>query len=243
MSSIILSHISRNFGSKRALTDVSFSLKAGETVLLSGPNGAGKTTLLRILSGFTPATSGEGSIDGMDLFFDDSDPTQDIRRVIGYVPERLPLYPEMVVGEYIRFQGRLHGIYGSTLRRFFGEALECCGLEEHRATLIGRLSRGVQARVALAGAILHKPSVLLLDDPLASIDIAQRRRFIDSLRNTSETRVTLLATHTPDDAARLFNRVLLLSGGRLVLDQPLDPTRPLLSLGASVTSWLLNVDQ
>lgn len=242
VSAISVSHISRSFGAKKVLSDISFSLEAGESVLLSGPNGAGKTTLLRILSGTAPASSGEGEIGGIDLFFDDSDESLDIRRLVGYVPARLPLYDDMYTGEYLRFLGRLHGLYGGALRRNFAEVLECCGLGEHRATLLGQLSSGTRARVALAGALIHRPSVLLLDDPLSTIDIAQRRRFIDTLRNAAESRAILLATHTPDDAARLFTRVLLLSGGRLVLDVPLDPTHPMPSLGAAVTSWLLNVD-
>ena len=240
---ISVSHISRNFGSLKALNDVSFTLKTGETALLSGPNGAGKTTLLRILAGYAPASSGRGSIDGMDLFYDDADASLDIRRSIGYVPESLALYEDMRAGEYLRFRGRLRGLFGSDLRHRFADAIEACGLGEHRATLIGRLSRGVRARVALADAILHQPPVLLLDDPVASVDIVQRRRFVDALRNAAESRTTLFATHSPEDASRLFNRVLLLSSGRLVLDEPLDPAHPLPSLGATVTGWLLNTEQ
>lgn len=240
---ISVEHITRTFGRKKALDDVTFSLKKGETVLLTGPNGAGKTTLLRILAGVAPATAGQGSIDGRDLFFDDADESLDIRRLIGYVPETLPLYEDMRVGEYLRFRGRLRDLFGSVLRRHFNEAVEICGLGDHRATLIGNLSRGVRARVALADAILHHPPVLLLDDPIASVDAAQRHRFLDALRNAAESRTTLFATHTPDDAARLFNRALLLSKGHLLLDTPLDPSHPPLSLGATVTGWLFDLEK
>ena len=238
---VAVEDLTRTFGRKKALDAVSFSIQAGEAVLLSGPNGAGKTTLLRILSGFAPATSGSATICGRDLFFDDADERSDIRHHVGYVPESLPLYDEMRVGEYLRFRGRLRGFFGSVLRRHFNDALEACGLGEHRATVIGRLSRGVRARVALADAILHRPKVLLLDDPLASVDTAQRRAFVETLRNGASERVLLFATHTPDDAARLFTRALLLHKGRLVLDAPLDPVHPPVSLGATVTSWLLDL--
>jgi ABC-2 type transport system ATP-binding protein len=239
---ITVSHITRSFGRTKALDDVSFSVDDGQTALLSGPNGAGKTTLLRILAGYAPANSGQGSVAGRDLFYDDSEELLDIRRVIGYVPETLPLYDDMIVGEFLRFRGRLHELYGSVLRRHCDEAIEACGLQEHRARPIGVLSRGLRARVALAAAILHRPEVLLLDDPIASIDATQRRHFLDALRNAASTRTTLFATHTPDDAAGLFNRVLLLSKGRLVLDAPLDTAHPPLSLSATVTGWLHDIE-
>ena len=139
------------------------------------------------------------------------------------------------------FKNSLYVPFGSILRRHFNDAVEICGLGEHRATVIGRLSRGVRARVALADAILHRPPVLLLDDPLASVDAAQRQTFLAALRNSAEERALLFATHTPDDAARLFTRVLLLDRGRLVLDAPLDPAHPPVSLGATVTGWLLDL--
>lgn len=239
---ISVKNITRTFGRLKALDDVSFELKDGETVYLAGPNGAGKTTLLRILSGYAPASSGSGSINGLDLFFDDADSANDIRRLIGYVPESLPLYEDMRAGEFLRFRGRLRGLFGSELRHRFADAIEICGLGEHRATTIGRLSRGVRARVALADAILHQPPVLLLDDPVASVDLAQRRHFLEALRQASESRTTLFATHTPDDAAKLFTRALLLSRGKLVGDEPLDPAHPLPSLGATISNLLLNVE-
>ena len=238
---IAVEHLARTFGPKKALSDVSFAIGAGERVLLSGPNGAGKTTLLRILSGYIPATSGSGTICGLDLFYDDEDDALDIRQHIGYVPESLPLYDEMRVGEYLRFRGRLRGLFGGVLRRHFADALEACGLGEYRATAIGRLSRGVRARVALADAILHRPKVLLLDDPLASVDVAQRRAFITGLRNSAEGRALVFATHTPDDAAQLFTRALLLNRGELLQDVTLDPAHPPVSLGSLIASWLLNL--
>ena len=238
---IAVEHLARTFGAKKALSDVSFSIGPGEIVLLTGPNGAGKTTLLRILAGYVPATSGSGTICGLDLFYDDEDEALDIRQHIGYVPEALPLYDEMRVGEFLRFRGRLRGLFGGVLRRHFADALEACGLGEYRATAIGRLSRGVRARVALADAILHRPKVLLLDDPMASLDVAQRLAFLNVLRNSAEGRALLFATHTPDDAARLFTRALLLNRGELLQDVTLDPAHSTLSLGALVTSWLLNL--
>lgn len=238
---VAVENLCRTFGRKKALDGISFQVRGGEAVLLSGPNGAGKTTLLRILSGYAPATSGSGAIAGLDLFFDDVDERLDIRQHIGYVPEALPLYDEMLVGEYLRFRGRLRGLFGSVLRRHFGDALEACGLGEYRASVIGKLSRGIRARVALADAILHRPKVLLLDDPLASVDAAQRRAFVETLRVTCEGRALIFATHTPDDAARLFSRALLLDRGRLVLDAPLDPAHPPASLSATVTGWLLDL--
>ena len=238
---IAVEHLARTFGAKKALVDVSFSVGAGEAVLLTGPNGAGKTTLLRILAGYIPATSGSGTICGLDLFYDDEDEALDIRQHIGYVPEALPLYDEMRVGEFLRFRGRLRGLFGGVLRRHFADALEACGLGEYRATAIGRLSRGVRARVALADAILHRPRVLLLDDPVASVDAAQRQSFVNVLRNSAEGRAMIFATHTPDDVARLFTRALLINRGELLQDVQLDPTHPPVALGTLVTSWLLNL--
>ena len=235
--SIDAQQLTKRFGRTLAVDGATFRAEAGERVALVGRNGAGKSTLLRMLATFLPPTSGAATVSGFDVFSQ----SNAVREIVGYLPEGSPIEPEMGVVEYLRFRGRLRGLFGSILRRHFNDAVEICGLGEHRATVIGRLSRGVRARVALADAILHRPPVLLLDDPLASVDAAQRQTFLAALRNSAEERALLFATHTPDDASRLFTRVLLLDRGRLVLDAPLDPAHPPVSLGATVTGWLLDL--
>ncbi len=236
--------ITRRFGTKTVLNRVSFHLDTGEVALLTGANGAGKTTLLRILSGYAPAETGRGKINGLPLFYDDADASTDIRRHIGYVAEGCPLYDEMKVGEYLRFRGRLKGIYGGDLRRAFTRVVDICGLGESRADLIRNVSHGVRARVSLADALLSDPPVLLLDDPLAAVDAVQRRKFYDVLRQTREHRTVIFASHTPDDSGALFSRVLGLAGGKLVLDDPMDAASlQTMSIGAMVANLLINAEE
>ena len=212
--------LSKKYAKKTALDGVSFHLRPGETVLLAGPNGAGKTTLLRILAGYIHATSGNAVINGWDIFED----SEKSRASIGYIPENAPLYRDMRVTEYLRFRGKLRGLSRRALRNRTDELVGLCGLGDFRHSPIGGLSRGNRVCVAIADALMHEPPALLLDDPFASLDAERRRSIVLILSRISGDTTILCSTHYPDDAASLFNRMLVLDGGKLVADEKLDPS-------------------
>lgn len=230
-------NVTRTFGRKTALSDVGFRILPGETVLLAGPNGAGKTTLLRVLSGYAPATSGIVRIAGYDLFED----AEAARSMLGYVPENIPLYQDMRVSEYLRFRGSLRHLARRSLRRRMEALIERFDLGPLRRALIGDLARGQRARVALADALLHEPTVLLLDEPLASLDAEQRQQFLSLLQEVRQHTAVLLATHFPDEGAHLFNRVLLLRQGHLLRNEARETSAS--GLQAQIAGWLSEAAQ
>ena len=232
---IIAENITRTFGHRTALSGVCFHIGIGETVLLAGPNGSGKTTLLRILAGFAPATSGVIRINRHDMF----DESEAARASLGYVPENIPLHADMRVTEYLRFRGKLRQLSRKHLRRRTAEVVEQFGLTAFRGEMIGALSKGQRARVALADALLHEPPALLLDDPLASLDAEQRTAFLKLLGGVRSNTAVLLATHFPDEGSDLFSRVLLLRSGHLLRDElhaAPEPDQDL--LGRKILRWL-----
>lgn len=211
---LCVDRLDKRFGKTTALEQVDFRLKKGEIVGLLGANGAGKTTLLRILSGVLPMSGGSVRMAGVDL---GEDPLE-ARRHLGYMPENTPLYEDMRVSEYLRFRARLKGLRGRRLRRRVREAIESCVLTEMRERLIGRLSQGYRRRVAFADAWLHRPDILLLDEPIANLDpnqLRHMRALIDGLRGRS---TVLLSSHILPEVASLCERVLILHEGRLVAD-------------------------
>ncbi|MER3425021.1 MAG: ABC transporter, partial [Nitrospiraceae bacterium] len=152
--------LTKQYGHVTAAADVSFSVRAGEIVGLLGPNGAGKTTIMRILAGCMPPTSGAAAVGGYDLM---TSPTE-AKRQIGYLPEFVPLYPDMTVPEYLDFLGALRGLGGKALREARERVIALCGLAEMRRRLVKNLSKGYQQRLGLAQALIHNPAVLILDE-------------------------------------------------------------------------------
>src|SRR5437870_6164689 len=175
---IQVEHLTKLYGPKTAIADVSFSVDKGEVLAFLGPNGAGKTTAMRILTASLPATSGSAKIAGYDCF----DQPKEVKRLIGYLPEVPPLYTEMTVTEYLTFVGRIKGIEPERLPVALDQILERLSLGEVRGRLIANLSRGFQQRVGLAQALIHDPPVLILDEPTLGLDpkqIIEIRQLID----------------------------------------------------------------
>jgi ABC-2 type transport system ATP-binding protein len=207
-------NLSRRYGDFTAVDGISFSVAEGEILGMLGPNGAGKTTTIRMITGFLPPTSGRVTVAGKDL----TDAPEAARRELGYLPENVALYPEMRVEEYLAYRARLEGLGRAEARAAIGEALTLCLLEDVRRQIIGTLSKGYRQRVGLATAILHKPSVLVLDEPTVGLDPKQIIAIRDLIRQLGRERTLLLSTHILPEVELLCNRVLIIDRGRIVAE-------------------------
>ena len=211
--------LSKRYGEFVAVDDVSFSIGRGEVVGFLGPNGAGKTTTMRMLTGFVPPTDGTAVIAGHDIF---EDPLS-ARRSIGYLPEVLPLYPEMSVVAYLEYVARIKDVPRKRRRSAVELALERCALTTVHRQVIGTLSRGFRQRVGLAQAIVHDPAVLILDEPTVGLDplqIREIRALIAELAGRTQHTV-ILSTHILAEVEAICRRVILIHEGRKVVDAPL----------------------
>lgn len=225
---IEVNKLTKRFAGRTAIDSVSFSVEKGEIVGFLGPNGAGKTTTLRILTGYLPASSGHASIGGFDIFRD----SLNARREIGYMPENVPLYNDMRVREYLKFRGALKGLRGKTLRHNMGEVVETCGLREVRKRLIGTLSKGFRQRVGLADALIHRPRLLILDEPTNGLDPNQIRQARELIRNLGEQHTILISTHILPEVEMTCNRVIIINRGKVrASGSPQDLVRRLRTAG------------
>jgi gliding motility-associated transport system ATP-binding protein len=202
---------SRGGEGRPALDDVSFEVGSAEIVGLLGPNGAGKTTLMRILSCFLAPTRGTAVLNGCSI----ADDTRAVRRALGYLPEAVPLPPEMRVTEYLGFRAALKAIARDKRRAAVEDAIAIAGLGERRTQIIGTLSRGYRQRVGLADALLARPPILILDEPTVGLDPNQIRETHALIRELARERAVLLSTHILSDVEALAGRVVILDRGRV----------------------------
>src|SRR2546427_9235366 len=179
-SMIEVTNLTKRYGSRTALSGISFTVTRGEIVGLLGPNGAGKSTTMRILSCYLPATSGTARVAGLDVFTD----SDAVRRRIGYMPENNPLHHDMRVREYLKFRARLKGLSRKRCRERVDTVMQQCGLTEVCRRIIGHLSKGYRQRVGLADALVHEPELIILDEPTIGLDPNQIR----SVRQLKEPR-------------------------------------------------------
>jgi ABC-2 type transport system ATP-binding protein len=204
--------LTKFYGAFPAIQDVSFSARPGEIVGFLGPNGAGKTTTMRILAGYMPPTSGTARVAGFDVV----DQSLDVRRRVGYLPETVPLYPEMSVLEYLMFMGSLRRV--PELEDRVDEVLEQVDMLERSGSYIGNLSKGLRQRVGLAQALLHKPEVLILDEPTIGLDPAQIIEVRRIIQELGRDRTILLSTHILPEAQQVCGRVLIINRGKIVAE-------------------------
>jgi ABC-2 type transport system ATP-binding protein len=208
---IEVEHLTKRYPGRTAVDDVSFSVGAGEVVGFLGPNGAGKSTTMRILTSYLPATSGRVTVAGYDVFAD----SLKARREIGYMPENVPLYEDLRVKEYLTFRARLKGLRGRDCRHRIGEVMDLCGLAEVRKKMIGTLSKGFRQRVGLADALVHRPKLLILDEPTNGLDPNQIRQVRELIRQLGERHTILLSTHILTEVEATCRRVIIIDGGRI----------------------------
>jgi ABC-2 type transport system ATP-binding protein len=209
--------VTKRYGSARsgddrpALDDVSFEVERGEIVGLLGPNGAGKTTLMRILSCFLTPTRGTALLAGCSIAED----ARGVRRALGYLPEAVPLPPEMRVTEYLGFRAALKTVARDKRRAAVDDAIAIAGLGERRSQIIGTLSRGYRQRVGLADALLARPPILILDEPTVGLDPNQIRETHALIRELGRDRAVLLSTHILSDVEALASRVVIVNRGQV----------------------------
>jgi ABC-2 type transport system ATP-binding protein len=204
--------LTKDYGPRRAIENLTFTAEKGEILGFLGPNGAGKTTTMRILTGFMPPTSGKAEVAGFDVV----DQSLEVRRRVGYVPETVPLYLDMAVYEYLKFMADLRHLPDSEER--VESVLEIVHMEERSEGLIGNLSKGLKQRIGLAQALLHDPEVLILDEPTIGLDPAQIREVRDLIQNLGNERTVLLSTHILSEAQQVCDRVLIINKGRIVVE-------------------------
>jgi ABC-2 type transport system ATP-binding protein len=211
---ITVQHLTRRFGPRTAVDDVSFRLERGEVVGFLGPNGAGKTTTMRVLTGFLPPSAGSVTVDGFDVLRD----SLAVRARIGYLPESVPLYREHRVEEMLVFQGRLRGLGRAESKRRAAAVLERVGLAERARSLIARLSKGQRQRVGLAVALLPEPEVLVLDEPTSGLDPLQRIEVRALIQELARERTVLVSSHILPEIEAVCPRVIILHRGRVAAD-------------------------
>ncbi len=215
---IQVEHLTKHYGPKVAIDDVSFSVAKGEVLAFLGPNGAGKTTTMRILTASMPATSGSVRVAGYDCF----DQPREVKHAIGYLPEVPPLYTEMTVSEYLTFVGRIKGIEPERLSSALDRTLEQLSLGEVRGRLIANLSRGFKQRVGLAQALIHDPQVLILDEPTVGLDPKQIIEIRQLIKALAGSRTIILSTHILPEATAVAQRVVIIHEGRIVAEDSQD---------------------
>ena len=209
-------NLTRRFASRHGVEGLSLTLKKGEIVGLAGLNGAGKSTTLAMMAGVLRPDRGSVLAGGRDILRHPS-----TRRMIGFAPDRPPLYPELTVREYLDFSAALRGLRGGAARQAVDRVMEHVRLGDVARRVIRTLSRGYQQRVGLAQALVHEPGVLLLDEPTDGLDPRQTEHFRGLVRGQAESGAALLSTHQMDVIAGLCTRLLILHEGRLVSDTPL----------------------
>lgn len=204
--------VCKKFGPISALDHISFEIRQGEVIGFLGPNGAGKTTAMRILTAFFPPSEGRVWIDGKDLF----QHPQELKRRIGYLPESVGLYTDMRVREFLSFVAKMKGVPAKNQKEHIDEKLERCGLGGLAHRIIGRLSKGMKQRVALAQALISDPDVLILDEPTSGLDPKQIIDIRLLIKELGRERTLILSTHILPEVSMVCDRVLIINQGRLV---------------------------
>jgi ABC-2 type transport system ATP-binding protein len=202
----------KDYGARRALHSITFDANQGEIVGFLGPNGAGKTTTMRILTGYMPPTDGSAVVAGYDVM----EESLEVRKRVGYLPETVPLYMDMTALDYLKFMAELRHIPNAEERAY--ETLEQVNLSDRANGFIANFSKGMRQRVGLAQALIHRPEVLILDEPTIGLDPAQVVEIRNVIREIGKDRTVLLSTHILSEAQQICDRVLIINKGSIVAE-------------------------
>ncbi len=209
---IKVEHLTKKYGDLIAIQDLSFEVEKGKIWGLLGPNAAGKTTTMRILTGYLPATEGKASVAGYDVF----EAPKEVKKVTGYLPENLPIYPEMTVESYLKFVSEIKQIPQPKRKQSLEKAIEISGLQPVRKRLIRNISRGFKQRVGIAQALIHSPQVLILDEPTIGLDPAQIIEIRKLIKSLKGERTIILSTHILAEVTQTCDGVVIINEGKLM---------------------------
>ncbi|WP_205342439.1 ABC transporter ATP-binding protein [Denitrificimonas caeni] len=212
---IKVTHLTKRFVQKVAVDDLSFTIEPGEVVGFLGPNGAGKSTTMKMLTGFLPPCEGKVSICGFDI----GKQTLQAQRQIGYLPEGAPCYGDMTVAEFLHFIGQIRGYRGQELKQRIARAIALVELQQVVEQTIDTLSKGFKRRVGLAQAVLHDPKVLILDEPTDGLDPNQKHQVRKLIKSLAVNRIVIISTHILEEVSALCTRAMVISHGRLLVDE------------------------
>ena len=215
---IKVENLTKNYGERVAVNNISFNIKHGETVGFLGPNGAGKSTTMRMLTGFMMPTQGEVWVADLNM----TQYPMETKKKIGYLPEIVPLYTDMTTRRYLEFAGKIRGLSKQSLSQRIEEVVTTCALEEYFNVILAKLSKGYRQRVGLAQAIIHNPEVLILDEPTIGIDpnqVAQTRQLIKEL---GKNRTILISSHILSEISMICDSVIIIQQGKIVAQDRLD---------------------
>jgi len=215
---IKVENLTKYYGARLAVDNISFNVKKGEIVGFLGPNAAGKTTTMRILTGFLAPTQGDVRIAGYNTQSD----SLKARQHIGYLPESVPLYTDMTVRTYLDYMARLRGMDKTKIKSRIEEVEEICHLEEYIDVIIGKLSKGFRQRVGVAQAIIHEPEVLILDEPTVGIDPIQVSMTRQLIRELGKEHTILLSTHILPEVSIICERVIIIHEGKIAAEDSIE---------------------
>lgn len=218
---IRVSNLTKRYGSFLAVDNISFEVDAGGIVGFLGPNGAGKSTTMRILTCFISPSAGSAQVHGHDVF----DDPLGVRRVIGYLPQRAPLYHDMSVREYLAFTAEIRGMDEAKFNKRLSRVIEVCGLAQSLNKQIAHLSHGYRQRVGLGQALIHDPPILILDEPTSDLDPNEKAEVLKYIKEIGKDRTILLSTHNLAEVEEACARAIIVSKGRVVADGALDEIR------------------
>ncbi len=215
--SIKVEHLSKIFGTQKAVNDISFEIGKGSIVGFLGPNGAGKSTTMKMITTYIPPTSGKITVCG----FNAATQPMDVKQRVGYLPESNPLYYDMYIREYLEFTAGIHGLGKQTKSRV-EEMVALTGLQKEVKKKIGTLSKGYKQRVGIAQAMIHNPEVLILDEPTSGLDPNQIAEIRDLIIHLGKEKTVLLSTHIMQEVQAMCSRVIIINNGTIVADDAID---------------------
>jgi ABC-2 type transport system ATP-binding protein len=215
---IAVEHLTKKYGDLVAVRDLSFKVEKGKIWGLLGPNAAGKTTTMRILTGFLPATDGKASVGKFDVF----EQPNEVKKILGYLPEVVPLYPDMTVTEYLDFIAAIKNVAASKKKESVAKSIKVAGLESVKGRLIKNISRGFKQRVGIAQALVHDPQVLILDEPTIGLDPAQIIEIRSLIKSLRGERTIILSTHILAEVTQTCDGVVIINEGRLMASGSLE---------------------
>lgn len=211
---INVKNLSKNYGPVKAVKSIDFDINDGEIVGFLGPNGAGKSTTLKMLTGYLAPTSGSVTINNMDILEEELE----IQKSIGYLPELNPIYPEMIVYDYLQFIGSIRNIKGKQFSQALGRVIEQCGLKGVLHRHIGNCSKGYKQRIGLAASMIHDPKILILDEPVTGLDPNQIVEIRELIKGLGKEKLVLISSHILQEIQATVDRIIIINNGKIVAD-------------------------